>query len=142
MEETTGKAWLEATRVDALPQVNVICVESNQTAVQALKILGEHNILCAPIVDLKTNKCLGLLDMLDLVTFIVDIYKDLESKGETTDFLSVLGSGELFVTKEVQTIADFSKHNPFVPIQHDASLHTVLQLLGEHGYHRLPVIDE
>lgn len=79
--------------------------------------------------------------MLDLVTFVVDIYTSLERQGENTDFFSLLESGERFVTQEIKTIADFSHRNPFVPVNDTDTLLTVVKLVGEKGLHRVPVVD-
>jgi len=134
--------WLEKTTIQVLEEVDIITVPSTATTAEALRILSKHNILCAPILDESSNSYIGLVDMLDLVTFIVDIFKDLEGQGEVTDFFSVLESGERFITQDVKTIADFSKRNPFLPVRSDASLMHVLKLFGELRIHRLPVVNE
>jgi len=141
MAELENK-WLEKTTISVLKEVDIITVPSTATAASALRILTKHNILCAPILEESSNTYIGLIDMLDLVTFIVDIYKDLEGKGEATDFFSVLESGERFVTQDVKTIADFSQRNPFLPVRSDASLMSVLKLFGELCIRRLPVVNE
>ena len=92
-------------------------------------------------MDVKTGKYIGLIDMLDLVTFVVDIYKSLESEGESADFFSLVESGERFVTQEIKTIADLSHRNPFVPIHETDTLLSVLSLIGHQGLHRVPVVD-
>jgi len=136
-----SKAFLSSLHVSELPRVNIISIESNVSAAEALKTLTKHNILCAPILDTATNQYLGLVDMLDLVTFIVDIYKDLEKAGNVTDFFSLLESGDRFVTQDVKTVADLSHRNPFVPVHETDTLLAVVQLVGEKGLHRVPVVD-
>jgi len=121
--------------------VEIVRVNSDTSAVDAIKILTKHNILSAPIYDAQAKKYIGLVDMLDLVTFVVDIYKDLESKGDVTDFFSLLESGERFVSQEVKTITDLSARNPFVPVQNTDTIKTVLKLVGEQRLHRVPVVD-
>eukprot|EP01087_Luapelamoeba_hula_P023235 TRINITY_DN8505_c0_g1_i1.p1 TRINITY_DN8505_c0_g1~~TRINITY_DN8505_c0_g1_i1.p1 ORF type:complete len:312 (-),score=67.32 TRINITY_DN8505_c0_g1_i1:126-1061(-) len=142
MEAIESYAFLENTLVADLPSVPIISIPSTTTAANALKVLVKHNILCAPIYDAEKNAYIGLVDMLDLVTFIVSIFKELETQGEVTDFFSVLESGEKFVTQEVKTISDLSHRNPFVPVRSDANLRAVLKLFGEIGFHRLPVIND
>jgi len=134
--------FLDSVLVSDLPAVKIVSIPSTTTAADALKILVKNNILSAPILDVEKNAYIGLIDMLDLVTFVVMIYKDLEAKGEVSDFFSVLESGERFVTQEVKTIADLSHRNPFIPVRNNGSLRGVLRLFGDMGFHRLPVIDE
>lgn len=136
-----AKSFLESVHVSDLPRVEIIHVDSETTAVEALKVLTKHNILSAPILDAKAKKFIGLVDMLDLVTFVVDIYKDLEKKGDETDFFSLLESGERFVTQEVKTIADLSDRNPFLPVRDTDTLLSVLNFVGEKGLHRVPVLN-
>jgi len=136
-----GKGFLQSVHASDLPRVEIVRVNSDTSAVDAIKILTKHNILSAPIYDAQANKYIGLVDMLDLVTFVVDIYKDLESKGDVTDFFSLLESGERFVTQKVRTIADFSDRNPFLPVRDTDTLHTILKLVGEKRVHRVPVVD-
>ena len=112
-----------------------------QAKINLIQTLTKHNILSAPILDAKTGKYIGLIDMLDLVTFVVDIYKSLEREGESADFFSLLESGERFVTQEIKTIADLSHRNPFVPINETDTLLSVLSLIGHQGLHRVPVVD-
>lgn len=136
-----NKNFLETVHVSDLPKVNIIHVNSDVTAVEALKILTKHNILCAPILDAKNNQYIGLIDMLDLVTFVVDIYRDLERQGDETDFFSLLESGERFVTQDIKTIADLSHRNPFLPVNETDTLLTVIKLAGEKSLHRVPVVN-
>jgi len=136
-----SKNFLESVLVSHLPKVNIVSVNSDATTVEALKTLTKHNILCAPILDTKTGKYIGLVDMLDLVTFVVDIYTSLERERENTDFFSLLESGERFVTQDIKTIADLSHRNPFVPVHDTDTLLSVLQLVGEKRLHRVPVVD-
>lgn len=103
--------------------------------------MTKHNILCAPVLDPKSNQYVGLIDMLDLVTFVVDIYKQVEKEGEETDFFSLLESGERFVTQDIKTIADISHRNPFIPVNESDTLLTVVKLAGEKGLHRVPVLN-
>jgi len=135
------KSFLETVHVSDLPRVQIVSINSDVSTVDALKTLTKHNILCAPVLDAKTNKYIGLIDMLDLVCFVVDIFKDLETSGDETDFFSLLESGERFVTQDVKTIADISHRNPFVPVNETDTLLTVMRLVGEKALHRVPVVD-
>jgi CBS domain-containing protein len=133
--------FLDTTLASDLSQVAIVAIPSNATVVDALKILAKHNILCAPMYDAKKNAYTGLVDVLDLATFIVGIYKQLEDSGEATDFLSTLEYGERYVTQGVKTIADISHVNPFLPVYEDTPLSVVLKLFGEKKIHRLPVLN-
>jgi len=132
--------YLKSIQVSVLPAVDTIHhVLTTDTAAQALKVLRNHNVLSAPILDKEKNMYVGFIDMVDLVTFLVDITQEAELMGE--GFLQLLEEGTRFATTPVTSISNFSSRNPFVPVRSDASLYAVIEVLAKHGVHRVPIVN-
>jgi predicted transcriptional regulator len=51
--------------------VSVVVIESTESVEFALRKLAQHNIYSAPVVDSKTQKPLGLIDVTDIATSLV-----------------------------------------------------------------------
>jgi len=136
----TAVAFLKSINVEELPKVATIYhVLTTDSAASALKLLTEHNILSAPVLDKERNQYIGFVDMVDLAAFIVDIYSETDILGE--NFLTLLEQGERFVTTPVQSLINVSARNPFVPVREGSSLFSVVELLAKHTVHRVPIID-
>eukprot|EP01096_Ripella_sp_DP13-Kostka_P006324 TRINITY_DN2269_c1_g1_i1.p1 TRINITY_DN2269_c1_g1~~TRINITY_DN2269_c1_g1_i1.p1 ORF type:complete len:333 (-),score=188.62 TRINITY_DN2269_c1_g1_i1:118-1047(-) len=106
----------------------------------AMKKLVELDIHSAPVWNEEEKQYVGMLDVVDIVEFLTTVFDEAEVIGE--DFLSLMEQIERFATTEVQTCADLSHRNPFVPISDDADLYSVVRILSEYGVHRVNVFDE
>lgn len=70
-------SWLNTKKVDELAPTmdRVIVASSDDTVPQVMKIFVQHNISCVPVLDRSTNQFVGLLDILDLVAFVVQVFE-------------------------------------------------------------------
>jgi len=127
---------------DLLPQggMNIVEIDSDATVPQAFQVLSKFNISSAPVVRRSTGEYLGFIDMLDIVTFIVKIFKETELLGE--DFYALLEQEARFTLEFAGAIADLSRRNPFCPVQKGSSLAKALELLGKNHVHRIAIVDK
>jgi len=141
MEQSASVKFLSETPISSLGKLTKIFhVKSSSTAAEAMKVLVDNNILCAPILDEKKNQYIGFIDMMDIVSFIVALYEENELLKE--DLETLLDQGSRFASTSVVDMADFSHKNPFVPVRDTASLFELFKILGQYGVHRVPVINE
>jgi len=132
--------YLKSVSVSVLPQVSTIHhVHTTDTASSTLKMLMKNNILSAPILDKEKNEYIGFIDMVDLVTFLVDISQEAEILG--AGFLQLFEEGARFNSTKVFELSNFSSRDPFVPVRSDASLYSVVEVLSKYQVHRVPVVD-
>jgi len=106
------------------------------------KILVENNILSAPVLDEKTKKYTGFLDIRDLVSFVVFVDDDQRSDVPQNLHELIMHGCKLFkVDLEGVTPTYLSRRNPFRPVKTTDTLLQVCQLLAS-GLHRVPVVDD
>jgi len=117
----------------------VLAVSSNSTIKEAFDVLLRYNILSAPVWDEVNNVVIGLVDMMDIVAMVVDVYQEAESVGTLT-FEEMLQ--EVIRRGYSTDVADLSQRNPFIPVKHSATLFDVALVLGRHGVHRVCVLDD
>lgn len=69
--------WLSTKKVEELAPTmdRVIVASSDDTVPQVMKIFVQHNISCVPVLDRTTNQFVGLLDILDLVAFVINVFE-------------------------------------------------------------------
>jgi len=113
----------------AQPSKEVVIFYSTESVREALQRLSFHGILSAPVFDAETNMCVGSIDVLDLVTYVLAICKRDTPEKRKAIFNSPLSY-----------VAGASNCNPFLPISASASLLNVVQTLLAHGVHRVPVV--
>lgn len=105
----------------------------------AMRRLVELDIHSAPVWNEDEKQYIGMLDVIDIVEFLTTVFEEAEVIGE--NFLALMEQIERFATTEVQTCADLSHRNPFVPISDDSDLYAVVRILSEYGVHRVNVFD-
>jgi Mg/Co/Ni transporter MgtE len=59
-----------------------------------VKILARHNILSAPVFDAENNTYIGMIDMADVVEFVITAFQETE----------VLGHGFVAMMEQVERI--------------------------------------
>jgi len=120
-----------------------------------MKKLGEANIHSAPVYE--GDKCLGLVDLCDIVSFLVHIF--FKKSGVTDeadvpaasahlagyafhkqDFEEGKGMSYRFGHQLAKDLINFSKQNCFNPFPVSASLHDLIKALGN-GIRRVPIVD-
>jgi len=132
--------FLKNTSVAVLPKVSVLYyVNSSDSAAHTLRLLAQHNVLSMPVLDKSLNQYIGFVDMVDIVSLIVDIYSEADIMAE--NFYTLLEQSERFKNTKVSEIINISARNPFIPVPETSSLYTAVELLSKHKVHRVPVID-
>jgi len=135
---------LADTSVSALPtpKGEVIVVSSAESPYDGFKKLISHNILSAPVWDLKEKKYTGFLDMRDLVSFVVFIDDDQKSDVPSNLQELVHHGSKLFKQPlEGVTTTYLSRRNPFKAVNVSDNLLKVVEVLSQ-GVHRVPVVNE
>lgn len=121
-------------------------VTRTDTIHDALKSLYKYHITSVPVIDLEYN-CLGLLDILDILAFLVKVSVEaLESR--VTPLSRNLKDDDLDMLFErsaklncaaVEKVFNLSRRNPFLPCTYRAPLRDVMRVFA-HGVHRVPVV--
>jgi len=141
-------------KADNIGIKDITVLNATDTVKKAFETLVNNNILSAPVFDEGKNEFYGLVDIVDIVSFLVDLFGEDHSKssarsGETTDESD--GSGvpfwsDLLVTQRnffntpIKDISDFSKRNPTVTVPATHTLKDVATVLAS-GVHRVCIED-
>lgn len=121
----------KSTIVKQVASSPVVLIYHTSTVSQALQVLNQNRILSAPIINIGTNTCLGSIDVLDLLSFLLGGSKDESWKDEVLRRFSL----------PVYYAIDFSMKNPFTPVSEDLPLNEVVSKFFAVGLHRVPVVD-
>jgi len=124
---------LKTTTVKRLATTQVTLLDHSCTITQGLQILADNRILSAPIVNRSSNTCLGSVDVLDLLFFLLTGPKDPK----------VAWNEEVKrrLTLPAYHAIDYSFKNPFTPVVEDCPVSDVVAKLFTLGVHRVPVVD-
>lgn len=132
-----GKHLLESTRVGSLfpdhPSGEIISFSKNDPLANVFKGLAECNILSAPVYDPQHRAHNAFIDMVDIVSFLVNEYSEQE--------LADLHSLNSFINAKAGSVADLSGRDPYLPVESMAPLLTALIKMVNWKVHRIPVID-
>jgi 5'-AMP-activated protein kinase regulatory gamma subunit len=111
----------------------LISVNASDTLSAALKTLAQNGILSAPVYDAQKDQFIGSVDVLDLVTYVVEASGPIKSEDLDKEL-------PRFFALPVTKVIDKSTTNPFVPVSTEATVGQVINLM-EKGVHRLPLVD-
>jgi len=112
-----------------------IVFHSEQSVNEVLEELSLNKITSAPVLDLKTNKALGFVDMLDLVHFALNLTVGTPKRGEVTNLTTKFGN------EKIAKIFASSYRNEFKPIPMNATLYDAANVFKQ-GLHRIPVMSD
>lgn len=99
----------------------------------------QQGIISAPVYDDDAKQFIGLVDSLDILAYIVELFEDVEQQGAT--IFTRLETGSKFSSKTVGEVTDFA-HNPYTPVTMDNTLYDACKLFIKDGSHRCPVVNE
>jgi len=116
----------------------MIVIDSRDTVPQALKTLVKSNVFCAPVFDRTSGVYIGLLDMLDLVSFIVDLAEKSSSLGH--DYMAYLEREELFNTQTACEVLRVSQRNKMCPVSAGSCLYDAMVIMSKNSVQRVPVM--
>eukprot|EP01112_Ceratiomyxa_fruticulosa_P008294 TRINITY_DN2147_c0_g1_i4.p1 TRINITY_DN2147_c0_g1~~TRINITY_DN2147_c0_g1_i4.p1 ORF type:complete len:315 (+),score=46.60 TRINITY_DN2147_c0_g1_i4:441-1385(+) len=136
-----SREFLSSIKVEdvAVKGREVVIVDAADSIPQILNTLVKNNILCAPVYDKNSDKFIGLVDMLDLVTFIVETVDCVESL--SSDYSKFLEKDDLFKRNSAKDIADLSKRNRMVPVPLGASLLEAMETMTRNSVQRIPIME-
>jgi len=131
MQSSALKELLASTPVTALTGGRgLIDVDKDATVSDTLKVLADNHLLGVPVKDAdQPDGYRGFVDVLDLVTLLVEINKDNHG---SLDF-------ERFRTQPIGDAVDRSKKDEWVTVEPTESLLTVLGRFSK-GLHRVAVL--
>jgi len=120
----------------------VITVDSSVSVTTVLNTLTENNLFCLPVLDPDTRHLVGLIDMVDIVTYVVDIVGSTERVADTAHaswFLQKCEDARLQAQKNDQ-VAGISKKNKLCPVMSSTSLLDAMRVMVDNHVQRLPVV--
>jgi CBS domain-containing protein len=91
--------------------------------------------------DTQEQGVVGLIDTLDILAYIVELFGENDSKNHHVNIFDRLENGGKLAREKIVSITDFA-HNPYTPIQKGRSVYEACQLLIKYKSHRCPVINE
>jgi len=123
----------------------ILWVSTTVNLESVLKIMKDNNIISIPVMDLVQNSCLGVVDVLDIVTFIIERFPSVEKI--TAENLRNLEYSGIYFGREVQIgqLINYSRRNINQNIPSFVELKTpllgLIDIFGQ-GVHRVPVLDK
>jgi len=110
----------------------LVVLRSDANLQEAVKTLSDAHILAAPVVSAKTKEVLGMLSMLDIVTYVV-LAAPNESELHNVKSLEIAGRAMTLFT--VDHIVNKSGRDPLLPLSATVPSTFVVSLFSE-GIHR------
>jgi len=131
---------------------DTVVVEADSSFVEALRCLTTHSLSSAPVYDKSSDTFVGLIDILDVVSFFCRFVRELGRTEEETSLdwkqLEQLVKGlppnkktQLEETKVVDLVG-LSGRNGWKPVSVETEPSIVFRLLADPHTHRIPVTDE
>jgi CBS-domain-containing membrane protein len=117
---------------------SMILLKSDDQLLHALRTLMTAGIVSAPVVD-EQGHCLGLVDVLDILNHVIEIFEDTENMQIT--LYERLDSRQKLATLKISDITDFS-HNPFTPIRANQSVYDACVVFVNDKSQRCPIVDD
>eukprot|EP01094_Clydonella_sp_ATCC50884_P006837 TRINITY_DN1601_c0_g1_i1.p1 TRINITY_DN1601_c0_g1~~TRINITY_DN1601_c0_g1_i1.p1 ORF type:complete len:321 (+),score=136.89 TRINITY_DN1601_c0_g1_i1:102-965(+) len=118
---------------------DVVSVKDTSTVEHAIKLMSEHKILSLPVMD-EGGQCVGIVDTLDVVSFVLSVAPDRLSLDEN-ELRSLEIAGRAMAFKELKDVIGMSGRDPYVPIYVKNPASQALVMFAA-GIHRAPVLDE
>jgi len=118
----------------------VIVVDSKDSLSKTFLTMVNNNILCAPVLDKSTRKFIGLIDMIDIACFVVDIAKNSEGLG--SDYVDFLSKEEKFNWRKTSDVADLSQRNAMFPVTAGSNLLDAVRIMAKNHVQRIPILDK
>lgn len=127
-------------------------LKHTDTVADAMELLGTQHILSVPVRDPESEQWLGFIDVLDLVTFVIQevtLEEDAENLQWASYPLSMLDSKDKQSIAKFTTLGEIFETNkrelelaPFCPVSKATNLYELMEDVLSKGIHRVPVIDD
>eukprot|EP00735_Rhodelphis_limneticus_P002354 TRINITY_DN13196_c0_g1::TRINITY_DN13196_c0_g1_i1::g.31070::m.31070 TRINITY_DN13196_c0_g1::TRINITY_DN13196_c0_g1_i1::g.31070 ORF type:complete len:384 (-),score=97.91,sp/Q8T277/PRKAG_DICDI/22.38/4e-06,CBS/PF00571.23/0.089,CBS/PF00571.23/3.7e-07,CBS/PF00571.23/0.0088,CBS/PF00571.23/8.6e-10,STN/PF07660.9/15,STN/PF07660.9/2e+03,STN/PF07660.9/13,Y_phosphatase2/PF03162.8/0.6,Y_phosphatase2/PF03162.8/2.3e+03,Y_phosphatase2/PF03162.8/2.9e+02 TRINITY_DN13196_c0_g1_i1:78-1190(-) len=138
--------FLKKEKVDALETYQVdnqtISVNADKTLIQTLDVILEKKIHCVPIHDTLTDRALALVDLVDMVHAVVNLFDGVNSKELDSDDFFFTPYENSVNSLPIVKVANLSGRNPFEPVKPTAHLFEVASRFAKDHMHRIPVTDK
>jgi 5'-AMP-activated protein kinase regulatory gamma subunit len=119
----------------------LVVVSQKDHVADVLQKFTEFDILSAPIVsDEDEKKLIGLVDMMDLVKFVVDLFEKEEIEELSLPEIIQRSKQVVFEVSSANQIRNVSHLDTCLPVSDKANVYEVMKSLAS-GVHRVPVID-
>eukprot|EP00030_Apusomonadida_sp_AF-17_P002301 a339228_1064.p1 GENE.a339228_1064~~a339228_1064.p1 ORF type:complete len:334 (-),score=158.61 a339228_1064:61-1032(-) len=116
---------------------SIIVIPSSSNLSDAFSTLINNRVTSAPVLDERTSKYTGFLDIRDLVSFIVHYGRHVTEGNFVVADVCAAGSGSVL---DNVTVTYLSRRNPFKSAKHDACVLDAIRILGG-SVKRLAVVD-
>eukprot|EP01104_Vermistella_antarctica_P007566 TRINITY_DN1857_c0_g1_i1.p1 TRINITY_DN1857_c0_g1~~TRINITY_DN1857_c0_g1_i1.p1 ORF type:complete len:330 (-),score=104.80 TRINITY_DN1857_c0_g1_i1:750-1739(-) len=124
----------------------VVVVDANDTVQCAFETLIKFHVLSAPVYDSDKKEYTGMVDIVDILAFILVLYGENEEPDEGAgDTWKNFLNKEVFNKIPVKDVTDLSLRDPFVPVNGDAVLMDIVNILAKgraKGVHRVCIVDK
>lgn len=127
---------------DIITAKQVVTLDGEKTVREAMSLLGRFKILSAPVVEKSTKNLLGFVDVRDICTLSLNIYKTLSPSLDfkiSFERRIVDDMNEKFLNTRVATIIDLSHGDPSLAV---SGLSPIFQTIGlfQKGVNRVTVL--
>jgi len=126
---------------DIVSPQNLITLSSTDTIEFALKVFFQNKISSAPVIDVNTKECIGLLDILDCVAHLINITSGWSAIVSFDDWEQTWEKNLRFTMQKVSKVIDFSLRNPFAYCTYDTTIMEAIATFAT-GIHRMVVKDD
>eukprot|EP01097_Dermamoeba_algensis_P008667 TRINITY_DN586_c0_g2_i1.p1 TRINITY_DN586_c0_g2~~TRINITY_DN586_c0_g2_i1.p1 ORF type:complete len:313 (-),score=61.79 TRINITY_DN586_c0_g2_i1:102-1040(-) len=146
---------LKSTPVEQISATSVIVVSSEDSLRRVFEILSVNNILSAPVYDLNAKKLLGVVELVDLLSFILKnlpaSFLEKEKGGLYEESELNQNTLNLFLTTPIRDITlSSSPHKQVLAVEKTTSLWDVAKLFADgakrifvkHGHLLVSVVSE
>jgi len=118
----------------------IIIVKSNESITDAFQTLIEHNILAAPVLDTASNTYIAFMNLLDIVSYLVDVYQFQTT--ETIDpKLEELILQDRFRNTPVSSLGLRSWRNPWYTISQESTEQDAIDMFSRTRADQIAVFD-
>eukprot|EP01097_Dermamoeba_algensis_P005121 TRINITY_DN325_c0_g1_i5.p1 TRINITY_DN325_c0_g1~~TRINITY_DN325_c0_g1_i5.p1 ORF type:complete len:229 (+),score=38.22 TRINITY_DN325_c0_g1_i5:98-784(+) len=135
INKASHETWTHADRVHrwtamaakSIAVTKIITVKASFTVQQAFETLSDENVLSAPIFDENAHKYVGVIDIVDIVSYLAQNFKEDEEGHALANWKEVIKAKNEFFATPVTELADFSHRNPFRSLPDTCSLLDVMK---------------
>ncbi|KAL6049273.1 cell separation during budding [Balamuthia mandrillaris] len=117
---------------------------STTTVEDALRLLKEYHLTAIPVKDAVSDLCVGFIDTLDLVGYLVSLFSSTNEPLETFTITELNRLYERFCLEQIGRLVDLSQRNPFIPVPVGQNLSDTLSNLKQYAsitVQRVPVVN-
>ena len=137
----SAQAYLKKVSVSSMqPPKSLYVCDPRDKVRDVVQRLVRYQTLALPVVreNDRHDRCLGFIDMMDIVHHIVEMCREKQLVGQ---WFAAIENDARFESVRVSDVMGESGRNPFHPVALDATLLDVARLMGKHNIHRVPVLD-